>query len=164
MKSGKPAELTQEETRAVRRALGVRETDKYDDHDGAALRTRKEAGAALKAAARAANRNDLAAAKQWSEVAKRLSETAEHLANTPLQPSWEEEEEIRAELRACFARYAETEDARREWLIRKEIWEEIAVEARRIGAPMPPPMPPPPPHWSDRLPEDLRRKLGVYVD
>ncbi|MBK6705573.1 MAG: hypothetical protein IPG56_18615 [Caulobacteraceae bacterium] len=40
-----------------------------------------------------------------------------------------------------------------------KFWEEMAAEARRIGAPMPSPMPPCTPRWADKLPEDLRRRV-----
>jgi hypothetical protein len=158
-------DLSKEETRAIRRAWGIREEDPPNPHLETQRSNRKEAFAALKAASRAAQRNDLAAAKQWSEVAKRLSEAAERLANTPPPPLDEEEEQkLRDELSGMLARQYEWEGARNDWLVRKQIWDEIAVEAKRTGAPAPPPLPPPPPHWSDDLPEELRRKLGVYIE
>jgi hypothetical protein len=159
-------ELSKEETRALRRAAwGVEEDDPPNLHREAVMNHRSEAAAALKAAARAANRNDLAAAKQWSDVAKRMSEAAERLANTPPPPpDWEESEKLREQLRERLAKHHAWEQGREDWLFRKRIWDEIAVEAKRIGAPAPQPMPPPPPHWSDDLPEELRRKLGVYIE
>lgn len=85
---------------------------------------------------------------------------AAHLANMPPPAqSWEEGEKTRAELRRRLARFCGDHNALYRWRARREIWEGMAAEARRVGAPMPSPMPPCPPHWADKLPEDLRRRV-----
>jgi hypothetical protein len=89
-----------------------------------------------------------------------MADAADQLARTPLPPtSWEEQEAIREELHKRLARFCGDAHALSRWRMRREIWEEMAAEAQRAGAPMPSPMPPRPPHWADKLPDDLRRRI-----
>ncbi len=75
----------------------------------------------------------------------------------------EEEERLRAELRARLGAHVNNEHALRAWEIRKEIWDEMAAMARAQGLPEPPPLPPRPPHWTDDLPEDLRAHIRAEM-
>ncbi len=123
-------------------------------------RERTRAATALKRAETAARRGDAAEAKRWSEIARTLAEAARALASAPPpMDDPEEEERLRAELRARIGAYARGEHELHAWEMRKEIWEEMAAMARAQGLPEPPPMPPRPPHWTDDLPEDLRARV-----
>jgi hypothetical protein len=152
--------LSKVERRQVQVAMGF---GKYADdvrEESPAREAHDEAQAALKAARRAAKRDDLAAAKRWTEIAKRMSEAAERLAKTPPpEPSWQEEEEMRDFLRERLRALGSDSQRLQAWQMRLEIWEEMAAEARRTGCPMPAPMPPKPRTWMDDLPEDLRKRL-----
>lgn len=123
-------------------------------------RERDRAAAALKRAEAATRQGDAAEAKRWSEIARTLAAAARTLAEAPppLEDP-EEEERMRAELRARIGAYVDGEHELLRWEMRKEIWDEMAALARAQGLPEPPPMPPRPPHWTDALPEDLRAEL-----
>jgi hypothetical protein len=155
------AEFTEAESKLVREALaGAPEGPPVKSPGDRARDAHAQGHAALKSAEKAARRNDLAAAKQWTATAKRMADIADQLANTPLpEPSWEEEEAIRQQLVERFAKFCGDDDALNRWRMRREIWEEMAAEAHRTGASPPPPMPPRPPHWADALPEDVRRRV-----
>jgi hypothetical protein len=150
-------DLTPEEKDRVREAMGFAPEGPREKPPGDRAReAHGEARAALRNAEAAARRKDHASAKMWTDTAKRMADVAAQLADTPLpQPSWEEEEAMRAELMGRISKLAGDEEARRCWQVRQEIWEELAAEARRTGAPMPPR----PHHWMDDLPEGLRQRL-----
>ena len=77
---------------------------------------RQAAQTALKQASRAAKRGDLAAAERWSKTAERLAAAAERLAALPPEVSdVENEEALRAEIRARLRRIAEAEYRREGW-------------------------------------------------
>jgi len=158
----KPVTLTHEEQTKIRAALRLpAETSRNDAPRDRARQAHFEARAALKSSEQAARRHDTAAAKEWTEIAKRQAAVAAQLANTPEpQSSWEEEEAMRVELMQRIDSLAGDDEALRRWEVRLEIWTEMAAEAERTGAPMPAPMPPRPPHWTDDLPEDLRDRLN----
>lgn len=160
------SDITEAEAKLMREALaGAPEPPEVKPPGDRALEARTQGYNALKSAEKAARRGDLAAAKQWTATAKRMADTAEQLANMPLPtPSWEEEEAIREELQRRLTRFAEASGARYRWRVRREIWEEMAAEAQRIGAPMPLPLPPCPPHWADALPEHLRQHILEQED
>ncbi len=123
-------------------------------------RERERAALALKRAETAARRGDAAEAKRWSEIARTLGEAARTLAEAPPpMDDPEEEERLRAQLRARIGAHVNGEHELRAWEMRKEIWDEMAAMARAQGLPEPPPMPPRPPHWTDDLPEDLRARV-----
>jgi hypothetical protein len=157
------AKYTEHEARILREAMGFTEEEtpvRERTRSDSARESYDSAEAAVRQADTAARRGDLAGAKHWSDVAKRLSEAAERLASTPPpEPSWEEQEKMRAVLMERISKLAEREEALRRWGVRKEIWDEMAAEAQRTGAPMPSPMPPRPHHWTDDLPDDLRKRL-----
>lgn len=159
-------EFTPAESKLVREALaGAPEPPEVKSPADRALETRAQGQAALKSAEKAARRNDLVAAKQWTATAKRMADIAEQLANMPKPtPSWEEEKALRAQLLERLNRFGEDSANRYRWRMRREIWEEMAAEAQRTGAPMPSPMPPCPPHWADTLPAHLRERVFEQED
>ncbi|MEQ1617045.1 MAG: hypothetical protein ABL883_01725 [Terricaulis sp.] len=123
-------------------------------------RERDRASIALKRAETAARRGDAAEAKRWSEIARTLAEAARTLAEAPPpMDDPEEEERLRAQLRARLGAHINAEHELRAWEMRKEIWDEMAAMARAQGLPEPPPMPLRPPHWTDDLPDDLRAAI-----
>lgn len=154
-------EFNDEEAKQVVEAMGFTPDDTHEKTPADRAREAHAQGhAALKSAERAARRNDLAAAKQWTATAQRMADIAAQLANTPLPlSSWEQSDEVREDLRARLTKIAGDEDALNRWRMRLEIWEDMNAEAQRTGAPPPSPMPPRPPHWSDTLPENLRRRI-----
>lgn len=155
------AEFTEAESKLVREALaGAPEGPPVKSPGDRARDAHREGHAALKSAEKAARRNDLAAAKKWTDTAKRMADIAAQLASMPLpQPSWEEEEAMREQLKARLAKFCGDGMALQRWRLRHEIWEEVTAEALRTGGPMPPPMPPRPSHWADTLPEHLRERV-----
>lgn len=77
---------------------------------------RQAAQTALKQSFRAAKRGDLAGAERWSKAAERLAAAAERLAALPPEVSdVENEEALRAEIRARLRRIAEAECRRQGW-------------------------------------------------
>jgi hypothetical protein len=154
-------ELSDEDSKLAYDAMGFPpEKPREKSPADRAHEAREQGYAALKSAERAARKNDLAAAKKWTDTAARMAEIAAKLANTPApQSSWEEEEAVREELRERLTKFANDNYALHWWRIRHEIWEEMAAEAQRTGAPMPSSMPPRPPHWADALPEELRQRI-----
>lgn len=159
-------EFTGEEDKLIKEALGFAPDDPREKTPGDRARdAHREGQAALKSAEKAARRNDLAAAKKWTDTAKRMADIAAQLATMPLpQPSWEEEEAIHQELSERLAKFCRDEMELQRWRLRREIYEEMAAEAQRTGGPMPPPMPPRPSHWADTLPEDLRDRIMALHD
>lgn len=129
------------------------------EHARTLKQAQDRAEAALRRADLASRRGDIADAKRWSDVAAKLSESARQLAETAPSLPADEEEAQRAELLQRLARLADSDRELQRWQMRREIWEEMAAEARRTGAPPPPPMPPRPAHWTDALPEDLRERM-----
>lgn len=156
----KDTEFNEAEVRMIRQALDIPEDEPRKTPHDEAHEAHAKATSALKSAERAARRGDYAEAKKWNDLAKHQSETAERLARMELPlPSWEEEEQTRAKLQEILTKYCSAAHEQLRWELRREIWREMAAEAERTGGAMPPPMPPRPPHWSDHLPEDLRRKI-----
>lgn len=153
--------FTDEESKLAYDAMGFpAEAPRLKSQADGAREAREQGYAALKNAERAARKNNFAAAKKWTDLANRMVEVAAELANTPPpQSSWEEEEALREVLRERLAKLCDDDEKLRRWRIRRDIWEEMAAEARRTGAPMPSPLPPRPPHWADALPEELRQRI-----
>lgn len=157
--------FTPAETNAIGEALSpwLPAPTAHDAAVAAHARTSKQAqeraDAALRRADLASRRGDVAGAKRWSDVAAKLSESARQLADAAPRLPEDEEEAQRAELLARLTRLAESSREMDRWQMRREIWEEMAAEARRTGAPLPPPLPPRPAHWTDALPDDLRAQL-----
>jgi hypothetical protein len=104
---------------------------------------RRQGKHALKHAARAARRGDLAAAERWSRIAERMAEAAQNLSAAPPDDA-QAAETIRAELRQRFARLAACEHANQTWECEREAHERLCAQARRTGAPLPPPLAPAP--------------------
>jgi hypothetical protein len=158
--------LTAEDEDLVRRTfqeqLGLSEDKneaarKLRQREVQAARQRGEG--ALRQAERAARKGDSAGAKRWSDIARQMQETAQKLAESEPPSDYEEEERVRSELLAGLRKLADQDNGLMRWHIRREIWEEIAEQAKREGFPMPPPLPPRPAHWTDALPPDLRDRL-----
>lgn len=154
--------FTPDESRQVRAAMGFAEEEapRKKLPQDSACEAYAEAKGALRSAERAARRGDLTNARQWTAFAERLTAAAERLAQMPEPvPSWEEADAMRAELMDRLTKFAGDDRALQQWRIRLEIWQSMADEAQRTGAPMPAPMPPRPPHWADKLPEEVRRRI-----
>lgn len=113
--------------------------------------------AALKQAERASHKGDLAAAKKWTDVSAQMLAAYRRLDETELPSTYEDEEALRADIRARVGRFVTGEQELERWEWRNEIWQEMAGEAARLGLPQPAPMPPKPEHWTDKLPEGLRQ-------
>ncbi len=164
MKKDVELNLTAQEQKQVDAALetvlGPPLEEETDAHAEELRDLKRRGAAALKQAERAAHRGNMAEAKKWNDVAQQIVATARRVAEIePQPPSHEEDEAIREELRARINKYVEQDGALTQWRMRREMWEEMCAEARETGAPMPKPMPPRPPHWSDKLPEDVRLKV-----
>jgi hypothetical protein len=98
---------------------------------------------ALRQAHKAAKRGDLAAAAHWSKVADQMSRAAERLAANPPpvnEMSWEEEEELRAELRRRIQRFVAADQDIQRWEAERDAYVAALERARREGAPGPPPL------------------------
>lgn len=134
--------------------------DAASDHAKDKRQTRERAASALRRADLAARRGDLAAAKRWSDIAAKLSESANTLIEAAPSLPEEKEEAQREELCRRLKQLADSDFALQRWEMRREIWEEMAAEAQRTGAPMPSPMPPRPAHWTDALPDDVRHRVN----
>ncbi len=114
--------------------------------------------AALKQAERASHKGDLAQAKKWTDVSAQMIAAYRRLDETELPAQHEDEEALRADIRARVAKFVTGEQELERWEWRREIWEEMAAEAAKLGLPQPSPMPPKPEHWTDKLPEALRER------
>ncbi|MES1201735.1 MAG: hypothetical protein ABUS57_09850 [Pseudomonadota bacterium] len=153
--------LTREEEAQVKAAIATvlgPELEEEKDVHAQELRDLKQRGeAALKQAERAAHRGKLAEAKKWTDVAQQMAVAARRVAEIePPPPDYENEEALRAELRARINRYVEQDNGLSRWRMQRDMWEAMCATARETGAPMPPPLPPRPPHWTDSLPEGMR--------
>ena len=96
---------------------------------------------ALKQARRAAKQGDLAACEKWSKNAERMALAAEKLAALPPpQDSYENEEALRAELRARLARYAEAAHENERWENERDAHALATAAALAEGREPPPPL------------------------
>ncbi len=104
---------------------------------------RRAGESALKQARRAAKQGDLAACEKWSKNAERMALAAEKLAALPPPAdSYENEEELRAELRARLARYVEAAHETRRWENERDAHALASAAALAAGREPPPPLPP----------------------
>lgn len=105
--------------------------------------TREQADHALKQAQRAAKRGDLRESERWSKVAANMALAAEKLsASAPPAMSPQDEEAMRAELRARIRRLVDSQFELEEWQ-KEELDHRAAREAARAaGQPEPPPLRP----------------------
>lgn len=160
----KDPEFTRSEEAAIADALSSwlptpSANDAASGHARKLQQTQQRAKAALRHADLASRRGDVRDAKRWSDIAAKLSENARQLAEAPPILPEEQVEAQRAELLRRLERLAQSDLELQRWHMRREIWEEMAAEAERQGAPPPPPLPPRPAHWTDALPEDLRQRI-----
>jgi hypothetical protein len=161
---GQPSDFTPSEERSIAQALSnwlppPPAHEAASDHARDLKQTQKRADSALRRADLASRRGDLAAAKRWSDVAAKLTESVGQLSEAAPRLPEDEEEAQREELCRRLAQLADSDLELQRWHMRREIWEEMAAEARRTGSPTPPPMPPRPAHWTDSLSDDLRQHL-----
>ena len=159
-------ELNRDEKKLAREALdnafGPISKPPEDTRAAEIVKTHNRGQAALRQAEKAAYKGNLALSKKWTDVAQQMVAVQRRLEElTPQSLDPEQEEKLRAELRNRVAKFVEQDGGMQRWQMRREIWEEMAAEAKRTGAPMPSPMPPRPAHWSDDLSDELRLKLDA---
>ncbi len=96
---------------------------------------------ALKQAARASKRGDLAGAERWLKVAAQSAEQLERFLSQPSEPvGYEDEEAVREELRRRLERFVSFSEDVQRWEEERDLYIEMAKIAARTGANPPPPL------------------------
>jgi hypothetical protein len=96
---------------------------------------------ALRQAHRASKRGDLAAAERWLKVAAQSAAELERFLSQPREPvGYEDEEDVREELRRRLERFVAFDQDVQRWEEERDLYIEMAKIAARTGANPPPPL------------------------